>query len=179
MCNSKIKKILITIFLFIGFWSCKSTTKPEGIIEYVPGQVIVGFVDSVSYQFAFNFCETENLEILRSDLGHNFWAVADSNNLEYYQKLFSDDSTIIFIDELLSNSSIDTLLITITFSGVNSLAHDFENLNLAGLKVYKTSKRPAYALVKTAIDKEQYYINKLTNYNFIRYAELNYISHIN
>lgn len=178
MLNSKIKKILVTIFLLFGFWGCKSTTEPEGIIEYEPGQVIVGFVDSVSYQFAFNFCKTENLEILRSDLGHNFWAVADSNNLEYYQNLFSDDSTIIFIEELLSTSSTDTLLITITFSGINSLAHDLENLNLAGIKVYKTNKHPAYALVKTAINKEQYFINKLTKYNFIRYAELNYISHI-
>ena len=92
--------------------------------------------------------------------------------------MFSDDSTVIFIHELLSNSPTDTLLITITFSGVNSLAHDFENLNLAGIKVYKTNKHPTSALVKTAINKEQYYINKLTKYNFIRYAELNYISHI-
>ena len=179
MFNSKIKKILVTIFLLFGFGSCKSTTEPEEIIEYIPGQVIVGFVDSVSYQFAFNFCKSEDLEILKSDLGHNFWTIADTNNLEYYQNLFSDDSTVIFIDELLSNSSNDTLLITITFSGVNSLEHDFENLNLAGLKVYKTNRHPAYALLKTAINKEQYYINKLTKYNFIRYAELNYIYHIN
>ncbi|MDA3861680.1 MAG: hypothetical protein PF445_10670 [Melioribacteraceae bacterium] len=112
-------------------------------------------------------------------MGHNFWAVADSNNLEYYQNLFSNDSTVILIEKLLTSSSSDTLLVTITFSGVNNLEHDIENLNLVGLTVYKTHKHPGYTLVKTPINLEQFYIKKLIKYNFVQYAELNYISHLN
>lgn len=179
MYNSRNQNILIVIVLLLSFWSCENITEPDEIIEYAPGQVIIGFVDTVSYQFAHNFCKAENLKILKANFEHNFWAVADSNDLEYYQNLFSDDSTVIYLNELLSNSSNDTLLITITFSGINSLEHDLEILNLTGLTVYKTNKHHGYALVKTEIDKEKYYINKLTKYNFIRFSELNYNSHIN
>ncbi len=148
----RIQNILVLIVLIFGLVNCESTSEPEEIIEYAPGQIIVGFVDTVSYQFAVDFCETENLEILRFDLGHNFWAVADSNNFEYYQNLFSNDSTVVSINELPYNSSNDTLLISITFNGVNNLEHDLENLNLVGLNVYKTHRHPHYALVKTPIN---------------------------
>ena len=84
MFNSRNRNILVVFVLLFNLWSCENISEPDEEIEYAPGQVIIGFVDSVSYQFAFNFCKTEDLEILRSDLGHNFWAVADSNNLEYY-----------------------------------------------------------------------------------------------
>ena len=176
---SRIQNILFLIVLIFGLVNCESTSGPEEIVEYAPGQVIVGFVDTVSYQFAIDFCKTENLEILKFDLGHNFWAVADSNNFKYYQGIFSNDSTVSYINELFSNSSNDTLLITITIKGVNNLEHDIENLNLVGLTVYKTHVHPHYVLVKTPINMEQYFINKLTKYNFVKYAELNYISHIN
>ncbi|MDA3861679.1 MAG: hypothetical protein PF445_10665 [Melioribacteraceae bacterium] len=39
------------------------TTEPEEIMEYVPSQVILGLVDTASYQFVVDFCKEENLEI--------------------------------------------------------------------------------------------------------------------
>ena len=179
------KKILILLFIVLSIYSCKFSSSPlensdskSGMQEYVPGQVVAGLADTVSYKFAKSFFKSLNLEILDLDLGHCFWAIADSNDLEFYRKIFSNDSTVTFVNKLYSASTGDNLNITIGFTGVNSIESDLQKVKLAGLNVYKVLEHPKSVLLKTVIGQEKYWIEELAKYEFIRYAELNYISYI-
>ena len=173
---------LVLIILLLSIQNCeKSTTSPDSSSNnpaYVPGQVLSGFADTVSYNFIINFLDTLNLEILDVDLGHNFWAIADSNDLEYYQDIFSNDSTVEFVDELPSRSSTDTLIITITFTGMNTLEADLVKVESIGLNVYDIKKHPKTAVFGCEIGEENYWISWLLKCDFVRYAELNYVDHI-
>jgi hypothetical protein len=171
---------LILIFL-LGFCSCKNTVTtieaPARDPEYMPGQIAVGLVDTVSYRFMVNFCNSLNLGIIHLDLEHTFWAKADSNDLEYYRNIFSSDSAVVFINKLYTGSSTDTLLITISFTGINTVEYDLKKVESVGLNVYEIHTHFKTALLSTAIGREKYWINKLIHYDFIRYAELNYVTH--
>ncbi len=181
----KMKNILtflVLIILLLSIQNCeKSTTSPDSSSNkpaYVQGQVLSGFVDTVSYDFVINFLDTLNLEILNLDLGHNFWAIADSNDLEYYQEIFSNDSTIEFVDELPSRSSTDTLIITITFNGMNTPEADLLKIESVGLNVFDIKKHPKTAVFGCEIGEENYWTSWLLNCDFVRYAELNYVDYI-
>jgi len=172
----------VLIILFFTIHSCEdSTNPPDDPInnpKYAPGQVLTGFADTVSYNFIINFFDTLNLKILDLDLGHNFWAIADSNDLEYYQNIFSNDSTVEYVDELSSNSTPDTLHITMTFNGMNTLEADLIKVESFGLNVYDIKEKPKTAQLGCEIGEENNWINMLLKYDFVRYAELNYIDYI-
>lgn len=166
------------ILIALLFNSCQDG-QSENIIsaEYVPGQIAVGFVDTVTYCFAVDFIESVNLEILQIDFGHAIWAWADSNDLAYYQDLFSTDTTVKDVDKLAS-SPIDTLQVVIIFNGVNSLHHDSLMVQSSGLHIYRILLHPKFTLLGVSIGHELKWINILNQYAFIRYAEPNYITTI-
>lgn len=184
------KKILLYLFLsgLLAYLpACKGTLDSESTTEevrlpgcccddgqYVPGEILVGFADTVSYGFVTNFLNEMDLEILDLDLCHNFWAVADSNNLAYYRNLFSTDSTVKAVNKLYW-STVDTLYITITFNGMNSLESDSVKVEDAGLHVYSVKRYSKWAHVSCEIGKEYEWTDSLLTYNFIRYAEPNFI----
>ena len=174
--------LFIHMILFLNIYSCEDiTNSPDGTginPEYVPGQVLVGFVDTVSYDFIIYFFDTLSLEILDLDLGHNFKAKADSNNLEFYRKIFSNDSTIEFIDQLPSSSTPDSLHITMTFNGMNTLEADLIKVESIGLNVYDISRHPKTVQLRCEIGEENYWISRLLTYDFVRYVEFNYLNHI-
>lgn len=178
----KTKPILILLVAHLGFSCEKSPASLEcdespTQFEYVPGEVLVGLVDTVTYQFVVDFFQSLNLQIIDFDLGHNFWAKADSNDLGYYQDLFSSDTTIEYINKLPS-SPIDTLLVTITFNGVNSLALDSVRVESFGLHIYKSSRHPKFAQIGVSIGQELCWAKELDQYAFVRYAEPNYYADI-
>ena len=176
------RMVICFVILFLSIHHCgKSTTSPDSSSNnpaYVQGQVLSGFADTVSYNFIINFLDTLNLEILDVDLGHNFWAIADSNDLEYYQDIFSNDSTVEFVDELPSRSSTDTLIITITFNGMNTPEADLLKIESVGLNVFDIKKHPKTAVFGCEIGEENYWTSWLLNCDFVRYAELNYVDYI-
>ena len=141
--------------------------------DFVPGEVNVGLVDTVTYQFITEFFNTINLKINSLDLGHNFWATADSNDLDYYRDLFSNDTTVVYVNRL-SLATADTLLITITFTGVNSLSQDSSRVESIGLHIYRISQHPKFANLSVVIGQELCWADKLVQYDFISFAEPNY-----
>lgn len=100
------KRNFIVIYFLIAlllFLTCAQESDIPG--EYVPGEIIVGLVDSVSYTTVIDFFSSLNLEIIELYLDYPF----------------------------------------------------------------------KFVLVKTEIGKELYWINKLEQYDIVKYAELNYI----
>ena len=146
-------------------------------VNYVLGEVLVGLSDTVTYPFFAAFFRSLQLEIINFDLGHNFWARADINDLDYYRDLFADDTTIVYINKL-HFSPADTLFVSITFNGVNSLRHDSLLIECFGLHIYRSSPHPKHARLRVDNRQEQCWIDELNQYDFIKYAEPNYYTYI-
>ena len=87
------------------------------------------------------------------------------------------DSTVVYINKLYSGSSADTLLITISFTGINTIEYDLKKVKSVGLNVYQINYPSKNALLKTPIGQERLWIYRLTHYEFIKFAELNTIIH--
>ena len=104
---------------------------------------------------------------------HKLWAIADSNDLEYYEEIFSNDSSVERIYEFGSKS--DTLYIQIIFNWINTIEADSIRLESFGLNVFDIVEiYSKMARLRCPIGKESYWENFLIKYDFISYASREY-----
>jgi len=166
----------------MAIWGChnsNSTTEPiNNVPQYVPGEIAVGFVDSVSYNFVVNYFNSPNLSIIELGLGYNLWFKADSNDVQRYSNVFFNDTTLVSFNDFNFGLSGDTVIISISFNGKSTLESELSKARAARLNIYQVNNNSKYALLKTIPGLEQYWIENLKHDLFIRYAELNYIMHI-
>jgi|GEM_PF-6872358 len=164
----------LVFFLCIFYCFCdKSPTKPE----FVYGEVVVGFVDSVSYDFVINYFNSNDLTIKKLHLGHVFKIKADSNDIEYYKKFFSNDTTIKWINQT-SVPEEDTLELVIIFNGQNDIEFDRQKIDkVTSLKIIYSYHEMKWALIGCKKGNEKYWVKKLKKLSFIEFAELNLITY--
>jgi hypothetical protein len=139
---------VVLCLTFVWFFSvdCNKGIETEG--DYVPGQVIVGLVDTVSYTTVVNFFSSLNLEIISLDIGYAFWIKADSGSLAYYRTIFSADSNIEYIDQLTFYD--DTLRMVIACYGIIEVEEAQKRIEAEPfLHIYNTLIRNAPRLTWT------------------------------
>jgi len=168
------KRNFVVIYFLTAFLVVLVCNRESNISgEYVPGEIIVGLVDSVSYTTVVNFFSALNLEILELYIGYAFWVRADSGSLEYYQDLFSSDPNVDYVHQLTFHD--DTLRMVIKCHGYIAVEEATEQISaVPHLHIYNVLTPPKFVLVKTEIGKELYWISRLERCEIVRYAELNY-----
>jgi hypothetical protein len=60
---------------------------------------------------------------------------------------------------------------------MNTLEADLLKVESVGLNVYDIKMYPKIALLGCEIGEENYWISRLPKYDFVKYAELNYLVH--
>ena len=170
-----LKRNFIVIYFLIALLVVLACNlEPDISGEYVPGEIIVGLVDSVSYTTVINFFSKFNLEILELYIGYAFWVKADSGSLEYYQELFSSYPNVDYVNQLTFYD--DTLRMLIKCHGYITVEEGEEQIGAVPyLHIYNVLIPPKFVLVKTEIGKELYWISILELYEIVKHAELNYI----
>ncbi len=174
MKNNNLLLFTICLYCLVTFSQCnKDSLRPE----YVPGEIVVGFVDSATYSDVVDFFNLKKLEIKKLYMGHGFWARVDSNDLVYYRKLFEYDYTVKYVNQI-SVPEEDTLRIVIMFDGQNSTETDLKKIEkYETINIYYSFREPKWAIIGCQIGTERYWIGQLQKYDFIKYAEVNSIAY--
>ncbi|MFZ0455598.1 MAG: hypothetical protein WCE54_07540 [Ignavibacteriaceae bacterium] len=155
---------------------------PNNNSYYYPGEVIAGFVDSVSYQFALSFLNENNIEPKSMDFDSSFsiWLQIERGDPNGFIKVISRETSVSWVEAAgypFDDVSQNKKYLLAHFNGSISL-DSTENYikSLKDLIIKKIVTPPKSALLKVEIGKEMFWVDSLNKYDFIRYAELNYLT---
>lgn len=150
--------------------------------DYVPGEVIIIWQDSVKYEFANSFIEQLKLETKRWDFDSTFavWTLCDTGkeavNLEILKG--RKEVTKIYNNGPIYPDSPGKSIFIVHFDGSTSTDSASKFINsVKGLSVQSISVRSRYTLIKVPSGQEKLWVNLFKHYLFIKTAEVNTITH--
>jgi hypothetical protein len=158
--------------------------RPVGNPEYAPGQVVASFNDTTDYGFIRSFFTNIHLSpiSINADSTVSVWIQVDSGNVNDYLTRLQHDSTVSWADHRgypLSDGDASKAYILVQFKNtikINYAQSLIQSIN--GISWKKLLISPRSALLEVPIGQENKWIDSLKTYTFIRYAELNYIAHL-
>ena len=195
--GGKMKKILFNVILVLSsllsvigckgkateLVSPKQGNNPQNNSNYYyPGEVFAGFVDSVSYGFAISFLKENSIEPISMDFDSSFsiWLQIDKGEPNEYIKIISQESSVSWIEIAgypFDDVSPNKQYLLAHFNG--SISQDsikYYIKSLKNLTIKSVVIPPKIALLKVEVGKEMIWVDSLKKYDFIKYAELNYIT---
>jgi hypothetical protein len=187
MVNYKI--YFIALLIIIICCSCSGTNnpiEPIALIEYRAGEVIVGFPESVDYKFIRSFINELKLTALSISADSSFamWIQVDSGQIQNHMYRLQQDTAVAWADQRgypfdLDRDPSKNYILT-QFRGTIKINYALSLIqSIAGLSWKKTLLPGRSALIGVPIGKELFWINVLKKYSFVKYAELNSITHVN
>ena len=188
------KQIIFIILITCLVISCSKSEIPtnpseidEGLVVplvSVPGQVSVGFADSVNYVFINSFLKELDLTPIHisADSSFTFWVQVDSGETNKQLSLLLQNPKIAWADQRgypFEDRDIQKEYILIHFSGEISVkdAHNIIN-STKGLKWKKTLVPPRSARIKVTIGSEKQWIDSLKKYSFVSWADITHVTRI-
>lgn len=189
--SSKNSKIiyLLSVIISLLYLGCAEESIPilPNDPEYVPGQVIVKFNESVNDSFFYAFIGSIDLQIhSRNYDSYWFWVETPKDSDLYYQSNFSQNWPL-FTGVSVSEypyEDIDTTkgYIFLGYKSGNDASDISEGKNYIeslGLTLKRVNIIPITnirAVLLVPIGEELNWKNQLSQYSFIEYADLNYIN---
>jgi hypothetical protein len=162
----------------------KRYTNPIGLpdsLNYVPGRVIVGFVDSVNFQFIASFISGLNLEPIniQADSAFSVWIQVESGDVNQHLARLQQDSAVLWADQRgYEGGDPEKSYLLARFRGTVKPEYAVALINsVGGLSWKRTIFSPRSALIKVQIGREQQWIDSLKTYPFVRWAELDYFTY--
>jgi Fervidolysin N-terminal prodomain len=181
--------LALSFILSIFLSGCKESDNPilPPKHEYVPGQIVVKFNESVSDSFFNAFIDSLGLEIYsRNYDSYFFWVETPKDSADYYASLFRNKWPL-FIGVSVSTypyEDIDSTkgYISMTYKtglDASDISEGENYIDSLGLTLKRVTIIPIdniFAVILVPIGKELYWIDQLSKCTFIDYAELNYIT---
>lgn len=157
--------------------------KPPPIDQYyVPGEVVVGFADSLNYTFINSFVTSLNLTPIdiAADSSFSVWIQVDSGQVSDHITRLEADSAVAWAQQRgypFDDRDTQKAYIIARFRGTVSETYAIALIeNIHGLTWKSTLFSPRWAVIAVPIGHEQQWIDILEQYPCVQYAELNYIS---
>lgn len=152
--------------------------------QYVPGQIVVGFADTVSLTDAKSFIAEQGLEPVEWQFNSmiSLWAEADSGKADSYLKALRADSTVLRAEKrgyAGTDKKPDKTYLQVQFN-LRATEQSTETLlqSMPGLFIKNRMSKPKWAVIAVPEGQEQAWIDKLKAFPFVRYAELNTVVHV-
>jgi hypothetical protein len=161
-----------------------STPNPPGSLTYVPGQVVVGFVDSVKYYFILSFINGLNLTPMNIDADSSFgvWIQVDSGKVSDFLARLQRDSAIAWADQRgypMGDGDPQKEYLLAHFRGTVTVDYALALIHsIPGISWKMTLLSPPSAVVRVPIGQEARWIDSLKTFSFVRWADLNHIAWI-
>jgi hypothetical protein len=164
----------------LSSFTCTNPT-PAPVLNYVPGDVLVGFYDTVTLEQANNLIQSYNLT-----WNENFpttfavWLEVSNNPEAYIASLTA--STIVSWAEVrgYTGGATDKIYI-IAQSKVNVTQQAMVTLvnGMSGIRIVEYVVGSKWGVVKVPVGSETTWINLFTAQPIVKYAQLNYLATIN
>ena len=157
---------------------------PPSSLNYVPGRVAIGFVDSVNYAFIASFISGLSLEPLSiyADSSFSMFVQVDSGNVIYHLERLQQDSAVAWAQQTgFPPNGGDPMkhYLLVHFHGTVTFEYALALIrSIAGISWKSTLQTSRSALVKVEVGQEHQWIDSLKTYPFVRWADLDYIVQI-
>jgi len=184
------KYFFVVVVLFVASFIISCSEKknnpllPKGY-GYYPGEIIAGFEDTVSYDFAVTFINSLNLKIKSMEFYPPFYFIlqVDSGNTQDYIQIFSQDTSLeeIHITDYRgenADSTKDYLFVSYKRGTNFNPVMNFIN-SLSGISIIEKFRFTKWCLLKVGVGQEKFWVDWLSTYPFIKWTELNYIVRTN
>ena len=174
----RISIVYIFLCATISF-SCKdagvSDPYPSG--RYVPGDVVVGFVDTVNYSFIRSFISNMNLtqKPILADTSFYFWIQVDSGHVDQQIKNLEKYTALRWaVEKHYDGGDPYTSYIYAGFRDTLKIEDAMTFIrSIRGLSWKQTIRWSIFVLISVKPGQEIQWINRFKTYPFIRSAELN------
>jgi hypothetical protein len=149
---------------------------------HVPGQVVIGFVDSVNAPFIVSFIDGLHLRPIwiAADSAFSVWIQVDSGTVSEHMARLQQDSALAWVQERgYSGGDPGKTCLLARFNGAVTVGHALALIqSIPGLSWKSTILTPRSALVEVEVGQEEHWVDLLKAYPFVKYADLNRIFYI-
>jgi len=169
--------LVLIVLLPLGCQKKKNVSGED--INYIPGEVLIGLYDSTTFQETCSLIIYDlNLPIKSID-GFKYFAVVGEDSCEIIKSILNSKEYLTYqgrVPVYIVTDSIITIKLTFFNFGQEEANDWFEVVSeisliedLSEIGFFK------WGVLKTPEGYEEFWINKLSEYEIIRWAELNYI----
>lgn len=182
------KTLLLMLTTSLLLISCKSARNSIPIFNpieppaeqiYVPGEVAVGFVDTINYAFIVSFVRSLKLEPIEIDADSAFsmWMRVDSGNVTDVITRLQQDPAVAWAQQRgYEGGDPQKAYLLAHFLGTVDTTYALELIgSIKGVSWVQTIHPPRIASIKVPEGQEIAWIAYLETYPFVRWAELNYL----
>lgn len=187
---------LVVIFIALMLLSCNDIGEPTSEANpitpirppntpvgplYVPGQVVVGFVDSVNYPFILSFINGLSLRPINinADSSFSMWIQVDSGRVSDFLARLQRDSAIVWADQggyPMDDGDLQKAYLLAHFQGTVTVEYALALIrSIPGISWKKTLLSSRTAVVGVPVGQETRWVDSLKTFSFVRWAELNHI----
>jgi hypothetical protein len=148
---------------------------------YAPGQVVVGFADSVNYPFIFSFIKGLNLTPINIDADSSFsvWIQVDSGRVSDLLGRLQQDSAVAWADQRgypMDDGDPQKEYLLAHFRGTVNVDYALALIrSVPGISWKKTLFSSRSAVIGVPVGQETRWVDSLKTFSFVRWAELNHI----
>ena len=166
------KKYILLIFLASLILSAYSQ-------EFVPGEIIIGFKDSVDGPEAIKIIEELNLEVKERPFAkyrHTYYFETKKYENHPIKENLEKSQLFTLVDIPLDDKGIDISSSAIfAYAKLTTTENDVKNLinSLKNIKIKSIETTPISILAKVPVGQEKNQIKKVKRHKNIQYAELN------
>ncbi len=152
--------------------------------NYVPGQLTIGFADTVTLASAKEFIAKQGLEPINLQFNSmlSMWVEIDSGTAEAHIRRLKADPTVLWAEkrgyaEADQKPNKEYLLIQFNLRASEASAKKLVD-SQGGVAVKKVNSMPKWGVVAVPEGQEQMWIEKLRAFPFVRYVERNAVAKI-
>lgn len=185
MKHSKVIFYLLALILLLSLNCCSESqdsivTPPPALgDQIVPGEIVVGLDDTVTYSYANDFFSQFPFEIIQLNISNRFaiWLEIEEGDPQEYISILSQYPFIIWVEQRgYSGEDRDPtknyLLAQFnSLISIDSAKAVIDQLN--GISVKRIFVPHKWAYLRVEVGKELFWCNILMTYPFVRYAEPN------
>ena len=174
---------LLLLLLIAGCKGAYSLAQQKNS-DYVPGQITIGFADTVSLASAKKFIAQQGLEPINLQFNTmiSMWAEIDSGTAADHITRLKADSTVLWAEKRGYNETDkkpnkEYLLIQFNLRASEKSANRLIGA-LDGITIKKLNAKPKWGVIAVREGQEQFWIEKLRAFPFVRYVERNAVAKI-
>ncbi|GBD88320.1 hypothetical protein BMS3Abin03_02255 [bacterium BMS3Abin03] len=182
-----IPSLIFTVFI-LQLISCTDADKIVSVnmpLEFVPGQVVVGFEDSVSLhsadEFIYNLGFTS--DTMYFDSSFSVWVRVDSGKaIDYENIILQITGVCAAFERTYPYDDIDSTksYLLVCFDGTVDTVFAKDRIeSVPNLIVSRVLMHSKMSLINVPVGREIFWRDSLRTLSIIKWAELNYIAHIN